>query len=115
MQTKTYQTIGGIVIITLGLAALLSFSNITILGWSPWLVWGLLVPALSGLVIGYQRWQENGRQLDFKLFKQNFWLLSPLVIAIFFLFRLNWAYLGAIFFIGVGVALLLGQRNQKEQ
>ncbi len=114
MKNNQNQVIGGIVLITMGVAAILSFSGIDILGLSPWLVWGLLVPIMGGLVMAYQRLQENGGRIDGRFLQQNLWLLFPLVIAVFFLFNINWAYFGALFFIGGGVMLLVGQGSEKE-
>lgn len=114
MKNNHNQVIGGIVLITMGLAAIINFSGIDILGLSPWLVWGLLVPVMAGLVIAYQRLQENGGRIDGRFLQQNLWLLFPLVIALFFIFNINWAYMGAVLFIGFGFMLLVGQGSEKE-
>lgn len=113
MNHKQNETLGGIVLISMGVAAMLSFSDVDILGLSPWLMWGLLIPVIGGLSIVYQQLQANGGRIDGRFLRQNLWVFFPLVIAAFFIFNLNWSLLGGIVFIGIGLSLLLGQNDEK--
>ena len=110
---KQSNVIGGIVLISMGIVMVLNNNGIAIMGVSPWLVWGLFLPVMAGLLMAYHRLQENGGHLDGRFLRQNLWVLFPLVIAAFVLFNLNWTYLSVIFFIGIGLSMMVGQTSKE--
>jgi cell division protein FtsW (lipid II flippase) len=101
----------GSAIILMGLAMALSFAGVMINGQSPWVVFGILIPAVWALLFAWEHYWQHGRVFEFG----TTWVFIPLCVAIFLIFNLNWAYLGAIVIILVGLSFLFGKGETKEE
>ena len=97
--------LGGLVLIVLGLVFLLrTVANIDIGNW--WALF-ILIPAVGSLVAAYRAWREAG---NINFYAANGLVAGTIIllVAIIFLFQIDWSRIWPLFLIIIGIGALLG-------
>jgi uncharacterized integral membrane protein len=106
MRGSTGAWVGGAVLILLGVVFLAQNMGYTILTGNWWALF-ILIPAVGALGNAWRLYQSAGNRLNGAARGSLFGGLILLIITAIFLFNLNWAILGPLVIILVGLGILL--------
>ncbi len=102
--------VGGLVLIGLGLVFLMQ--NLTGVQWGNWWAVFILIPAFWAFFEAYTQYQAEGHWSQ-KALSIAIGGLVPLVIALAFLFNMDWGRIWPLFLILAGLGAMFGQGRQK--
>ncbi len=97
----------GAVLIILGLVFLVQ--NLTGLTLNNWWALFILIPAVAAFGNAWRAYQRNDRRINGQVTSSVIGGLAPLLVALIFLFELDWGRVWPLFLILGGIALLLSR------
>lgn len=104
--------IGGLVLIILGVVFL--FQNITGIGFGNWWALFILIPALWAFWRAWGLYQEEGK-VTRRVANMVYGGLFPFLVAVLFLFNLDWGRLWPVFLIVAGIGVYFGLNAKEDE
>ena len=99
--------IGGAVLVVLGAVFLLR--NMTNFEFDNWWALFILIPAVAAFANAWRLYQRNDRRVTRQVLNTLMGGMAPLIIAVIFLFQLDWSKIWPVFLILAGVGMLVGR------